>query len=89
MITEYLLETVLYLPNQILDKIEPVSIETETLSTLTNASDVVTSIFNVLSYVVPVPTVLFVLGSMIALKTARIAIALMRRVKSFVPTMGE
>lgn len=89
MITEYLIETVLYLPNQILDKIEPVSIDTETLNTLTNVSEVATSIFNVVSYVVPVPVVLFVLGSVMSLKMARISIALMRRIKSFVPTMGD
>lgn len=89
MITEYLLDAVLYLPNQILDRLEPVSIDIDTLNTLTNISDVATSIYNVVSYVVPVPVVLFVLGSIMSLKMARIGIALMRRIKSFVPTMGE
>lgn len=83
MITEFIFNILCFLPNQLLDSIDGLSI-----SIPDNVFDGFNSILGSLGYIFPVKGLLIILGLSFSIKAFQLVWALIIRIKSFIPTMG-
>lgn len=83
MITQAILYVICTPVLLLLDILPNVSVEIPS-----TAFDNIDSFFSLLGYVFPMTTLVTIIGIKISLKLAKITIALIVRIKSFIPTMG-
>ena len=83
MITESIIDMFLLLPSLIISALPPLDI-----SIPSNLFDTVTSVFYGLGYVLPLVGLAPIVGMELAISFFKIVIAIVLRVKSFIPTMG-
>lgn len=89
MLLEIILNIILYVPNQLIGHLPIIALDENTYNTISNVSVKATEIFQAVSFFIPVPLVLFILATQFTLRSARSVMALIRRIKGFVPTVGE
>lgn len=84
MITEAILNILAFVPNLLLDGMQGLSI---TLPD--NIFNGLNSIFGCLGFIFPISGLLVILGISFAIKNFQIIWAIILRIKSFIPTMGN
>lgn len=84
MITEAILNILAFVPNLLLDGMQGLSI---TLPD--NIFNGLNSIFGCLGFIFPISGLLVILGITFAIKNFQIIWAIILRIKSFIPTMGN
>ena len=84
MITEAILNVLAFIPNLLLDGMQGLS-----LSLPDNIFNGLNSIFGCLGYIFPISGLLIILGISFAIKNFQIIWAIILRIKSFIPTMGN
>lgn len=83
MITEGILNILVFIPNTLLDSMDGIS-----LSIPNNIFEGLDSIFNCLGFIFPIKGLLIILGISFSIKSFQIIWAIILRIKSFIPTMG-
>lgn len=89
MLLEIILNIILFVPNQLISHLPIISLDEQTYNTVSNVTVKATEIFQAVSFFIPVPLVLFIMGTQFLMRSARSVMALVRRIKGFVPTVGE
>lgn len=84
MITEAILNVLAFIPNLLLDGMQGLS-----LSLPDNIFNGLNSIFGCLGYIFPIGGLLVILGISFTIKNFQIIWAIILRIKSFIPTMGN
>lgn len=83
MITEAILNVLIFIPNLLLDGIQGINIAIPD-----NIFNGLNSIFSCLGYIFPISGLLVILGISFAIKNFQIIWAIILRIKSFIPSMG-
>lgn len=89
MLLKIILDIILFVPNTLINNMPTIQFDEQTYNTVGNVSEKAIEIFQAVSFFIPVPLVLFILGTQFILRSARSAMALVRRIKGFIPTVGE
>lgn len=89
MLLKIILDVILFVPNQLISHLPIISLDENTYNTVSNVTVKATEIFQAVSFFIPVPLVIFILSTQFALRSARSVMALVRRIKGFVPMVGE
>lgn len=84
MITEAIINILMFLPNTLLDGIEGVS-----LSIPDNVFNGLNDLFGCLGFIFPISGLMIILGVSFAIKCFQIIWSVFIRIKSFIPFMGD